>query len=76
MKWTAANIVMPVRDRAFRFLDRLESNMDSMSDNLDQQTSTLKEIHGTQLEVKSSLKAIAEQGCGLNARNGQHAKEE
>jgi hypothetical protein len=76
VKWTAHNIVTPIRDRAFRFLDRLESNVDSMSENLDQQTTTLKEIHATQIEQKTALKAIVDQGCGLNVRNGFHAKGE
>ena len=70
LKWTAANLVTPIRDRAFRFLDRLESNVDSMSDNLDQQTTTLKEIHGTQIDVQRSMKTIADQGCGIRVRNG------
>lgn len=69
IKWIASDIVTPIRERAFKFIDKLEGNVDKMSMNLEQQTATLKEIHGTQGSIETGISTLVSQGCGINSRN-------
>lgn len=59
-RWVGNNIVIPVRDRSFKFLDTVEGNVNKMSDNLDQQTVALKELNDKQGAIKSGIESIAE----------------
>ncbi len=72
IKWVGGNLVTPFRDRAFRFIDRLEGNVDSMSANLREQTTTLRDINDNQADIKISLLKIADNGCGGRLSNGVH----
>lgn len=60
VRWIADQIVIPVRDRSFRFLDTVEGNVNKMSDNLDQQTVALRELNEKQGSIKDGIESIAE----------------
>lgn len=69
IKWIANAIIVPVRDRAFKFLDKLEGNVDRMSENLDAQTTSLRDIATVNTSMSSKLTKLVEQGCATH-RNG------
>jgi hypothetical protein len=60
LRWVAGNLIIPVRDRSFSFLDRVEGNVDKMSDNLEKQTTALKDLNDKQSAIKDDIGRIAE----------------
>jgi hypothetical protein len=73
--WKAAaaawrDIVLPSRDRAFQFLDKVERNVDTFSDNLEKQTRSLEAIERTGASTAANIAELKRTcelrglGCG------------
>lgn len=72
LKWTASQIIMPLRDwlikvadRGILFVDKVEGNVDKMSGHLEKQTQALNELLDTNREYKDAIQTLAQQGCGI-----------
>lgn len=64
-KWVANQIIIPIRDRGFKFIDKVEGNVEKMSDNLETQTMTLQSMDGKQSLIHMTLQKIEADGCGF-----------
>jgi hypothetical protein len=72
------DVVLPVRDRAFGFLDKVERNIDTFSDNLMQQTDSLKKIEANSTVTARGISDLRRQcelrGLGVPPhQNGEQA---